>query len=136
MKKVVKNLHIHFLIINQKVILRVTYRYINNYWINELYFRSYSYEIHCVKGVHIRSFSGPYFPAFELNTKRHGVILSPKNFENIIFEKWRFSSYNIVKNFTKRIKPAYEVLAQFVNKWYACGAKYETFNKCLQAVCR
>ena len=28
-------------------------------------------EIHCVKGVHIRSFSGPYFPAFGLNTERY-----------------------------------------------------------------
>ena len=25
--------------------------------------------IHCVKGVHIQSFSGPHFPAFELNTE-------------------------------------------------------------------
>ena len=27
------------------------------------------WNIHCVKSVHIRSFSGPHFPAFELNTK-------------------------------------------------------------------
>ena len=26
--------------------------------------------IHCVKGVRIRSFSGPYFPAFKLNPER------------------------------------------------------------------
>ena len=26
--------------------------------------------LHCVKSVHIRSFSGPYFPAFGLITKR------------------------------------------------------------------
>ena len=26
------------------------------------------YEQHCVKGVHIRSYSGPHFPAFGLNT--------------------------------------------------------------------
>ena len=26
---------------------------------------------HCVKSVHIRSFSGPYFPAFRLNTERY-----------------------------------------------------------------
>ena len=30
---------------------------------------------HCVKSVRIRSFSGPYFPAFELNTERHSVSL-------------------------------------------------------------
>ena len=30
---------------------------------------------HCVKSVHIRSFSSPYFPAFGLNTERYGVSL-------------------------------------------------------------
>ena len=30
---------------------------------------------HCVKCVCIRSFSGPYFPAFGLNTARYGVSL-------------------------------------------------------------
>ena len=28
---------------------------------------------HCAKSVRIRSFSGPYFPVFGLNTERHGV---------------------------------------------------------------
>ena len=28
---------------------------------------------HCLKGVRIRSFSGPYFPAFGLNTERYRV---------------------------------------------------------------
>ena len=28
---------------------------------------------HCVKGVRIRSYSGPYFPAFGLNTERYSV---------------------------------------------------------------
>ena len=30
---------------------------------------------HCVKSVNIRSYSGPYFPAFGLNTERYGVSL-------------------------------------------------------------
>ena len=30
---------------------------------------------HCVKSVHIRSYSGPNFPAFELNTERYSVSL-------------------------------------------------------------
>ena len=30
---------------------------------------------HCLKKVHIRNFSGPYFPAFGLNTGRYGVSL-------------------------------------------------------------
>ena len=30
--------------------------------------------IYCVKNVRIRSYSGPYFPAFGLNTERYGDI--------------------------------------------------------------
>ena len=30
---------------------------------------------HCVKSVHIRSYSGPYFPTFGLNTERYGVSI-------------------------------------------------------------
>ena len=32
--------------------------------------------MHCIKGVRIWSYSGPYFPTFGLNTDRHGVFLS------------------------------------------------------------
>ena len=28
---------------------------------------------HCVKSVRIRSYSGPHFPAFGLNTERYGI---------------------------------------------------------------
>ena len=30
---------------------------------------------HCVKSMRIRSYSGPHFPAFGLNTERYGVSL-------------------------------------------------------------
>ena len=30
---------------------------------------------HCVKNVCIRSFSGPYFPAFGMNTERYGLSI-------------------------------------------------------------
>ena len=33
----------------------------------------YASEIHCVKSVRIRSYSGPHFPAFGLNTERYFV---------------------------------------------------------------
>ena len=36
-------------------------------------------NIHCVKSVHIPSFSGPYFPAFGLNTVRYSVVLRIKS---------------------------------------------------------
>ena len=32
-------------------------------------------DTQCVKGVHIRSYSGPYFPAFGLITESYGVSL-------------------------------------------------------------
>ena len=41
--------------------------------IQTLQTRKYSYS--CVKSVHASSYSGPYFPAFGLNTERYGVSL-------------------------------------------------------------
>ena len=35
----------------------------------------FPFIIHCVKSVHIRSFSGPYFPAFGLNKDRFSASL-------------------------------------------------------------
>ena len=34
---------------------------------------TYLYYMHCVKSVRIRSYSGPHFPAFGLNTQRYSV---------------------------------------------------------------
>ena len=34
-----------------------------------------AYQVHCVKGVRFRSFSGRYFPAFRLNAWRYDVSL-------------------------------------------------------------
>ena len=34
-----------------------------------------SYNLHCVKSARIRSYSGPYFSAFGLNTERYGASL-------------------------------------------------------------
>ena len=33
-----------------------------------------SQDLHCVKNVRIRSFPGPYFPAFGLNTERYSMF--------------------------------------------------------------
>ena len=30
---------------------------------------------HCVESLRIKSYSGPYFPAYEINTERYGVSL-------------------------------------------------------------
>ena len=47
----------------------------------------------CVKSVHIRSFSGPQFPAFGLNTERHSPysVQMRKNMDQNNSEKGQFS---------------------------------------------
>ena len=35
----------------------------------------FSSNLHCVKRVRIRSYSGPYFPAFGLNNSEYGLFL-------------------------------------------------------------
>ena len=55
-------------------------------------------NIHCIKSVHIRSFSGSYFPAFRLNTERYfvslriqskcGKIRTRKTPKRTLFTKW------------------------------------------------
>ena len=47
---------------------RITFFYQDWDWL-------FNVNCHCVKKVRIRSSSGPYFPAFGLNTKRHFVFL-------------------------------------------------------------
>ena len=43
---------------------------------NKLYVKWEDYNNHCVKSIQTqRAFSGPYFPAFGLNTKRYFVSL-------------------------------------------------------------
>ena len=37
---------------------------------------------HCMKSGHIRTYSGPYFPSFGLNTERYGVSLPIRMREN------------------------------------------------------
>ena len=47
--------------------------------------------IHCVKSARIRSFSGPYFPAFELNTEIS--VFSP-NAENADQKNSEYESFS------------------------------------------
>ena len=47
-------------------------------------------HIYCGKSVHIRSFSGPYFPTFGLNTERYSVR-TRENTDQKIFEYRHFS---------------------------------------------
>ena len=42
---------------------------------------------HCVKSVQIRSFSGPYFPVFGLNTEIYGVNHADEKLTKIMLTK-------------------------------------------------
>ena len=53
-----------------------------NYWYKYKLLKTHKCQLgrhnvcrHCVKTVRIRSYSGPYFPAFGLNTERYGLSL-------------------------------------------------------------
>ena len=60
---------------------------------------SKGWDTHCVKGVHIRSFSGPYLPAFGLNTERYLSVFGPSTGKirtrklriRTLFTQWRFN---------------------------------------------
>ena len=60
-------------------ILLKCYRMLEKIEIREIVVRngliSFRARVQCVKSVHIHSFSGPYFPAFGLNTERYSVSL-------------------------------------------------------------
>ena len=44
------------------------------------------YNIHCVKSVQVRSYSGQHFAAFGLNTERYTAITrNEENFEVLLF---------------------------------------------------
>ena len=47
----------------------------NSLHTNSIMFLGTFSSAHCVKIVRIRRYSGPYFPAFKLNTQRYGVSL-------------------------------------------------------------
>ena len=46
-------------------------------WFFQVWFNK-PYAMHCVKRVRIRSYSGPHFSAFGLNTERHRVRIQSK----------------------------------------------------------
>ena len=59
-------------------------------WINETFKRNQFsnslkiFAVHCVKSVCIRSFSGPYFPTFGLNTERYRIFPIQSEREKIL----------------------------------------------------
>ena len=55
-----------------------------NKGLTEMKWNIFFSEVHCVKNVCIRSFSGPYFPSFDLNTERYRIRenTDQKNSEN------------------------------------------------------
>ena len=62
--------------INLLQVLRCNLKYFQYVFIPRFdYFIRFCYYNHWVKSVRIRSYSGPYFPAFGLNTERYSVSL-------------------------------------------------------------
>ena len=47
----------------------------NGYLVTGNVSKTFSNQLHCVKSVRILSYSGPYFPAFGLNTEKYSVSL-------------------------------------------------------------
>ena len=56
--------------------------------------------MHCIKSVHIWSYSGPYFPAFGLNTERYGVSYDENTLKslriNVFTELKKFKTSNYI----------------------------------------
>ena len=71
MFKVVQ-VRLEWVVVNFKEVLDVSVKIkIHSLCLKNLFFG----RDHCVKNVRIRSYSGPYFPTFGLNTKRYFVSL-------------------------------------------------------------
>ena len=54
---------------------RIFFQNLENFPNSQVDFQTFCTLEHCVKSVRIRSFSGPYFPAFGLSTERYSVSL-------------------------------------------------------------
>ena len=51
--------------------------------------------MHCMKSVRIRSYSGPHFPIFGLNTKRYGVSPYTRYFHISVYTILHISPYSV-----------------------------------------
>ena len=63
-----------FLRLNYKLLFSSKFHW--NSSSNTKHVKFFFFNFHCVKSVRIRSYSGPYFPAFGLNTERHSRSVS------------------------------------------------------------
>ena len=67
----------------------------------------FTYNLHCVKSISIRSYSGPCFPAFKLNTEKYSLFL------HIQFERRKIRTKK-----TWHAVTFYPVLGEFVLHFY------------------
>ena len=98
------------------------------------------YLCHCVKHVCIRSYSGPYFPAFELNTEIYSVNLriqsecwKIRTRKNSVFgyfshsaSSWSWISIRIV--ICKKNKMERSTNTLLFQKWYGIGLQRKFDN--------
>ena len=81
-KYVVKKFHCSFVFSIVDLVILIWYNFLFA-WIKTNFYRTKdklatkkkNKLFYCVKSVHIRSYSGPHFPAFGLNTERYGISL-------------------------------------------------------------
>ena len=73
---------------NMKIIQKKTFFFLINFFFQKIVPSLEGLGSHCVKSVRIRSFSGPYFPAFRMNTgekNKNKIIIFGRIF--VLFDK-------------------------------------------------
>ena len=76
---------------------------------------------HCVKGVHFRSYSGPYFPAFGLSTERYGVSVRIESKCGKMRSRIIYGHFSRSENFiggNKQSLKQYTLPSKLITLWY------------------
>ena len=73
-------------------------------------------KIYCVKRVRIRSYSGPYFPAFGLNTKRYSVTSNTDTFYAVNVNNTYSKYEKIISGIPQ--SSIRDNIFQSINKWF------------------
>ena len=83
---------------------------------------------HCVKSVRIWSFSGPYFPAFGLNTERYGVVSYPDRYYVFFLNDAPDNGYsiNVIQCVT---------ISQITDSWRRLESRHFQSTLILESLC-
>ena len=89
-------------------------------------------ELHCVKSVRIRSYSGPHFPSFGLNTERYGFEVSKPRRK--LFTVKGHRSLIIWKFFHCSPDRSSMQWASFKNVFIRCFTFFTRWQNCLETL--